>query len=121
MGFETWLRWIEGGLSLVGLAAISTWLYRWVSKFSQKQRELSQIDKEIRTALREAFEDQKVLRESEREVYSQRLEKLREEIETLDQYLKSKDTMLVKHQKRDAIARLAAAQAVLVNQLELFN
>ena len=55
----TWAELIEHGLSLAGLIAIMAWAYKWISKFSSKQRELSDIDREIRQTLREALDTQR--------------------------------------------------------------
>ncbi len=114
---ETWLKWLEGGMSLVGLAAIITWLFRWVNKYSSKQRELSQIDKEIRTALREALEGQKNLREQDRELSSRQIETLKVEIEAFHREVQARMKDLASHDKRNAIARLAAGIAAKMAQI----
>jgi len=91
---------IERILSVVGVGAIALWLYRWHRESRQKHAELASIDKDIRNALREAFEAQRTLRAADRERLDQAIATLQislEEAERKNTALGIQNTELQRH------------------------
>lgn len=73
MGLPEWVSWLQSIISVAAVLTAGGWLVRWLSHYTAKKRELLDLDKEIRSALKDVVETQKELRQSERERYSVRM------------------------------------------------
>lgn len=71
---------IQGGLSVVGFIALSFWLMNWAKGLHERSKELGDIDKDIRVALKDSIAAQKELHVIERKKLELQLENLTGEI-----------------------------------------
>jgi len=68
-------------LEILGLVFVCYILLRLIFKFSQKNRELSAIDRDIKTALREALQDDQTLRDRIKRNFEEKNKLISDELE----------------------------------------
>lgn len=93
---------VRDGLGVVGILAIGTWMLRWVSAFTNKQKELSAVDKEIRETLQHHVsvhrDHAKMLEENfarETGIFRKRLGELDQELSTTKRVLTQQERHLL--------------------------
>lgn len=77
----------ENILSLIGLIALGLWLAKWIKGIFERQKDLSEIDKEIKIALRDSIGIQKDLHNLEKQKLQKELEDLSNQLSNFSQKL----------------------------------
>lgn len=113
MNIAELLKSLEVGLSIVGFIAISAWLMKWAKGLHERTKELSEIDKEIRSALRDSFVTQKELHEIRQKKLEGELTRLSEEMATKLAALNAENDLL-----RAAIMAVDVSSSLALNMRE---
>lgn len=85
---------LEVGLSIVGFLAVSVWLMKWAKGLHERTKELTEIDKEIRTAMRDSLAVQRELHDLEQKRLASELEAISNELEQKAGNLDKSDELL---------------------------
>lgn len=85
---------LEVGLSIVGFLAVSVWLMKWAKGLHERTKELTEIDKEIRTAMRDSLAVQRELHDLEQKRLASELEAISNELEHKAGKLDKSDELL---------------------------
>jgi hypothetical protein len=97
---------LQSGLSVVGFLALSFWMMKWAKGLHERNKELGDIDKEIRAALKDSFAVQKELHEIQRKKLEFELDNLTNDVGKKNEALESEQKIL-----RATIKALDVAEA----------
>lgn len=90
-------------LSVAGLIAIAKFLFDWFSNYASKQKDLRQLDSEVRAAQKELIEGQKALREMDKELQNRQLKLLQEQLQNAGRQLESRSLTILQQTRRNAL------------------
>jgi len=90
-------------LSSVGVVALVTLLYRWVSRFHSAQKELSQVDREVKASYRELIESIKEQRNDDMQRSNAKIGEIVEQLKRAEQDCTERDVGLSIGERRDEL------------------
>ena len=109
---------IQSGFAIFGFIALSIWLVKWVSHFTRKTQDLSDIDKQANEALRCALGDQLQFRDLDKKEFDSQLRKQIQKIKDIDSDLEEKQVTLDRHDR--FIELIATANLLTYNNNKIF-